>query len=573
MLEKAIENWLINANENNFRVPFSQVLINEGFTVFDTHGPSEKGKDILAIDKDNNYFAFQLKRGDIDLKEWQNMIPQIRELTYIDIHHPSFERGKSYTPILVTNGVIKNPAIESIKDYNLTLENDGRKKLSYHDKNFLLEKFNKSTNKFLLNDYEDFYSILDLLTHDGTDFFPKKKFTLLLNKVLFSNIPKRVSDKKDIISSSLIIVSYLIGSFQREKNYFAIFEAWVCLFALLIRFSRQSKILIEEIQISLNLIMSEIIENVELLKEELMSKKIFHSKIIDGENKNSHDSRVLIVLGTIVTLEIFNFIKDSNYDFDEEILQFIEKNIKNLFCWGESAIPFYFNLIKYLEINGKYDLAKYLIENIIKNIIEKNDPRNNFGLPNPYYHPKIILEALIFKELKQESLGINSILREIINIDTNKPFPEVFNDMRNVYRVRKSKINTTINKILDDANLVELDFNQFCGDSYMLESLILMLIRRDKRDFLEKNWKKISYVWLEEFEIDNEEDLFSWVTTEGNSNSRRYDMPCSYKKLIDESNEINNPFFDDLSFLYFFILVFPHRANKIILSYLDKSLN
>lgn len=76
MIEKAIENWLINTNETNYRVPFFQVLLNEYELVKNTHGPLEDGKDIIAKDAHGNYIAFQLKSGDINTTEWRKIKSQ-----------------------------------------------------------------------------------------------------------------------------------------------------------------------------------------------------------------------------------------------------------------------------------------------------------------------------------------------------------------------------------------------------------------------------------------------------------------------------------------------------------------
>src|SRR6266849_9160941 len=50
LLARVIENWLISANERQYQLPFCQVLAASGETILytSTHGPFEKGKDIIT---------------------------------------------------------------------------------------------------------------------------------------------------------------------------------------------------------------------------------------------------------------------------------------------------------------------------------------------------------------------------------------------------------------------------------------------------------------------------------------------------------------------------------------------
>ena len=81
MLRKAVENWLIKTNERNYQTPFCQILMNKGYRIIynSKHRSLEHGKDIIAIDNDNNSFAYQLKTGDINLRVWRNIKGEINE--------------------------------------------------------------------------------------------------------------------------------------------------------------------------------------------------------------------------------------------------------------------------------------------------------------------------------------------------------------------------------------------------------------------------------------------------------------------------------------------------------------
>lgn len=94
MIERLIENWLTNANERGFEIPFCQLLMSEGHRIIhlNRHSPTELGKDIISIDASGNLCAYQLKGGDINMRTWRtHVLPEIVELIETQVEHPSVE--------------------------------------------------------------------------------------------------------------------------------------------------------------------------------------------------------------------------------------------------------------------------------------------------------------------------------------------------------------------------------------------------------------------------------------------------------------------------------------------------
>src|SRR4030066_810703 len=60
MIERAIENWLINANEKNYQIAYCQVLSQKGRRVIyvSSHRPMDRGKDIVTINSRSEYCAY-----------------------------------------------------------------------------------------------------------------------------------------------------------------------------------------------------------------------------------------------------------------------------------------------------------------------------------------------------------------------------------------------------------------------------------------------------------------------------------------------------------------------------------
>ena len=73
MIEKLIENWLINVHELGYTIPFCEVLISRGYTIvrISRQGRGELGKDVIARTRNGELHTFQLK-GPKDIKTYMS---------------------------------------------------------------------------------------------------------------------------------------------------------------------------------------------------------------------------------------------------------------------------------------------------------------------------------------------------------------------------------------------------------------------------------------------------------------------------------------------------------------------
>lgn len=525
MIERAIENWLINTNERNYQVPFCQVLLQKGHKViyFSSHRPMEQGKDIITIDGDGEYCSYQLKTGDIDLAVWRNISGEIRELIELPIIHPSVDKSKIHKSFLVTNGEIKDEVRIQIDNIN---EDNQRKKRNYSYLNVingktLLKEFIDVQGEFIPKELGDFSLFLELFLSDGADFFLKEKFFNFLNNTIFNEKPKQKSNAINAISSSIVITAYLLKPYQNKNNYYALFEAWTSLAASVVRYAYVADLKKEDWANSFSLIMSEIIRNLFFLKEETLERKDFIEGDWRVDGGDIYRARATIVLGALAMLENYQRKTNKEYVRDERLLPLIiNSKINILWLWGESSFPYFFHLIKYLENNNQVRIAQLLLNTFLEAIIKNNSPRNDIGLANLYFSPNDVLESLF---------GINQ---------------------------------------------EKIDFREFRGSSYLLEIFILMLTRRGERDLLEKNWRRLSYIQIKEFVPDKVEDIFTWRTKKGLNHSKFPQATQSWTELVKEANDISgtpNFFKEYIDLLQLFILVCPHRVNKTIIGLLDRN--
>ena len=128
MLERVIENWLDKATERSFQQPYCYILSADGHTIIHStrHSAMELGKDIITINRHGTPCAFQLKTGNISLAKWRSKVnPQIDDLVYGQINHPSVDNSRHHISYLVTNGNIEEEVSRAIDDRNRTWKDQG----------------------------------------------------------------------------------------------------------------------------------------------------------------------------------------------------------------------------------------------------------------------------------------------------------------------------------------------------------------------------------------------------------------------------------------------------------------
>jgi hypothetical protein len=100
----------------------------------------------------------------------------------------------------------------------------------------------------------------------------------------------------------LIILSYLLNSFEESKNYYAMAEGWSILAACLARYATAHSIPAEQWRESLNLVMAELDANLVLLRKDAVGRTDFLEGDIRADGGLMLRARTTIILGAIVGL-------------------------------------------------------------------------------------------------------------------------------------------------------------------------------------------------------------------------------------------------------------------------------
>ncbi len=522
MLERAIENWLTNTNERSYQLAFCHVLIREGHKVLhvSSHRSLEQGKDIITIDSEGQCCAYQLKIGDINIPAWRNIREEVRELMELPVVHPSVDKVRIHKSFLVTNGEIGDEVRVQIDQMN---DDNVRKNRNYPHLNVingrvLLKAFIDAQGEFMPRELEDFHLFLEMFLCDGRDFFMKEKFFSFVNHTIFGSVPKQKREKISAITSSVIITAYLLRPYQLKANYFALFEAWTSLAACIVRYVLRASLEPNEWKPSFTLIMSEIQRNLQLLVSEMEERENYLEGDWVGDGDKIYRARLTLVLGTWSALELYLMSTKQDYSLSTKLSELIRANFTLLHYWGESAFPYWFSIIKFLEAAKEISASQTVLMVLLQLTTVYSSPNKNSGIPSPYYSVTDSLEVLM-------------------------------------------RTGTT-----------EIDTRQFSGGSHILQVLVHMFARRGLRAALEARWRGISHILLKEFVPENAEDIFVWRTPRGVNHSRFFESPQSWSTLCNDATVAATEMSwlqEHKDLLRFFILVAPHRATKSVMAILD----
>ena len=386
---------------------------------------------------------------------------------------------------LVFNGNLTDEVriqIDQINEDNIR-KNRNYSYLDIIDIESLLKDFIEAQGKFMPKEVEEFNLFLKLHLADGRDFLNKKTLSTFLNNAILDTSLNRKSDINHCIASSVIVTSYLLNPFQEKENHYALFEAWIVLCASLHRYALIMNLKHKDYQGSYELILSEAVYNLKQLCEKALFREDFLEGDLMGDGDLMYKARVTLLVGAFAAVELFNISSNDNYAIDSKSIDFIDRRLREGWLWGESAFPFFMNVIHLYDFMGHHSKAKNLLLDIIVLILRSNShiSTKNIPLANPYYGVHEILEALFgFQE-------------------------------------------------------ENIDFTIFSGSSYILEPIISMMARRNMRSELEKLWRPITHIHINKFLIDKIEDVFSWRTKLGENTGQFPQETQSWVQLRKDS--------------------------------------
>ena len=517
---------MTSVNERQYQIPFCQVLAAEGETILyvSTHGPFEKGKDIITRTSTGEVRAYQLKAGDIGLSDWRKIYGEIVNLVELAIELPGTAPITEFVPYLVTNGELTDPVVEQVRVANVTWQTRGvNKRLCVIQKGTLFERFRASHGAYLPHQLADFRTFLELILRDGSAPAAKEKAAQLIEHVL---PPEPQEDNALNIAraatSIVLLTAYVTGPALLVSNHWCIFEYWVLAGAYILHLIEKLNKAESDCQVSFVLCEMAAEGALSALAEECEQ----HTDLVQGlplVDGHAYRPRVTILIGLLCAWDLSLRIRRKARGKPDFVQSFLTLRLKEAVLWGESAVPHLFLAALEAEENCKPNMAEGLAIQLVREISVANGASGaGRGVSSPYYST-------------EEALRLNY-------------------------------------------GLDFLNTEQFVGLSYSIAALIDFLARRWRRQALAALWFGVTRMSLVSYVPATFAEWYRWKSSDGVLDSRLPAEPQSWESLRTSAETIS---LDELpptlrkrpAFALWFVLVYPHRFTRTTAKLIEDALS
>jgi hypothetical protein len=525
LLGRVIENWLTSVNERQYQLPFCQVLAADGETILyiSSHGPFEKGKDVITRTSSGELRAYQLKAGDISLSTWREIYGEVVNLVELAIELPGRATEVDFVPFLVTNGEVTDPVIEQIRVANATWKARGvNKTLQLIQRGELFERFRASHGAYLPHLLEDFRTFLELVLRDGAAPADKEKAAQLIEHILPDKPDQKSAlDVARAATSITLLAAYISGPAARASNHWCAFEYWILAGAYVLHLAEKSGK--AELQCRVSFEISEMAAKSALdslaAECEQCANLVQGHPLVDG---HTYRARVTILAGLLSALDLWLRIRQMPNTKREWIRSFLSLRLKETAMWGESAVPHLFLAALEAEQNCLPQIAEGIAIQLVREISGANGlSATGRGVPNPYYSPEAAMR-----------LGYG---------------------------------------------LDQLNSEQFLGLSYTIAPLLEFLARRWRRQAIASFWFDITRISLVHFVPATPADWFRWNSSDGLLESKMPGEPQSWRELRTKSEQMGTEglprtLVERPAFALWFVLVYPHRFTPALVKLIESAI-
>lgn len=463
MLERLVENWLTRINEKSFQTPFCQLLLAEGHRLIHVsrHGEREQGKDVIAYSPEGELCAYQLKTasGKIKQSEWAGYVDQVIRLVEIAVRHPNVPEGQPHTPCFVTNGELDDAVLEEILNRNIGWRTRGLNELKVITGHNLLERFCKEQSDFWPQDPADLECFLHLCSDKGDGILDKPRFWHLLDSELAPVREGTHAQCTRALATVGIFVWYALAPFSRTQNHVALVEGWTMWCSSILSVAEEHKLEDKHFLNAFSMARHWLRDALRELSEEVLARPdwVEGDVLAEAAEPCLYLTRATWLLGFLCAYGLLLISEDVAPP--PALLETIERQSKNLYLWGESAVPSFLSLIWFKKKSTGTAAPDFLLASLIRSIASSHRQDRPSGLPSPYVSPGEVL------------------LSQIPGSGVRPEEPP--------------------------------------GQSYCLEGLVLLLSKRNWRETAANIWPDISRVPFAGYKPARLTDTYRWLTEQG----------------------------------------------------------
>ena len=523
MIERLIENWLVNTGERGYETPFAQLLAAEGHRIIQgpVHHPFEHGKDILTLAPDGRLHAYQLKGPDlVNLQAFEKIQSQLLALAGAAIVHPSVSPARRADRVfLVTNATLTPPVRDRIEKFNLGNVPEGWPRIETIESEQLLGRFLAAHGKYLPQTLPEVRPLLELYYSDPSPRFPVRMFAKYLSEILpFPPNAPSVPDCRNAVGSASLLTSYAASSWARAENHLSIAQAWLTLCITLVRFAAVHNLddshWLGSYELALEAARTAIAS---LCKEAAESVDLVIPDIVDGL---AYPPRALLVCGMIGAYFLSErTLGGVDTETADRVGSILSRETRFIKLAGEYDVAFFFLFVCALEQLGHMKTAEHMMLSLTHTLSMQNRRRSPNPLPDPYHDTEQVL---------LHQIGADS----------------------------------------------DLDGEEFDGRSYTLHVAVEWLARRLLRQHLAMMWPAITRVQFFEFNPSSPDRYLAVEDDEGELKIWFAGQPQSWATLLAQTTELDreklpNLLWSHREIIPYIPLLLPHRLTAMLSNAVD----
>ncbi|MFG1799504.1 hypothetical protein ACGFI4_04910 [Micromonospora carbonacea] len=515
--ERVIENWLINANELSFTIPYAQLLVLKGHRILHISPKKatlEQGKDITSIDGDGVVHCYQLKGGDVTLERWRTEIkPEIDVMVDVPPRHPSLDDDVEWVCHLVVNGEFKGESLREVYDTRQAWMNRGSKAFTVIVRGQLLRDFCDAYGAYLPRALDDFSSFLDVYREDGSEVLNKPIVAGLIEGFFSQILPddaKKPSNNeiRQTLNAAAISVAYLLNNKYTKKNHVAIIEGWLMLlsyaWAVVERSGLDAK-LWKPCQAVVEMALEDAFEN---LIVELKGREHYAEPAeIPYADAYVYKTRVTSLAGLVAAYALHNASKG-------------------------------------IEFHRRRDIKDFLDEVLDKTLVVMKTEGQCVQLALA----AVAFDALGDRSRAQKLSG--SCLQALLHFGNGDGFHDPYTNIQDVLR---SELGLTLHPIAPSMG----------RNSYVMEGVILVAAHLGQRDALAQWWRKISHTSFHTFRPRDSWQWFYWRSPNGRVEGRFPAQTQSWTALVESARRPDEAIPQQLReqphYIPLLLCLMPHR--------------
>lgn len=526
MKERLVADWLTKAGERGgIDVALCQILLAQGCRILKFgHGPTEAGKDIIAVGHDGDLRAYQVKSGPIDLARFERDLPQVTMLVEAAVSHPNVRTGERHLPFLVTSGPFSDPVQSLVRSMNESWQQRGLQPLALIGGQQLHGDFMELSKDFWPVEPPSVRDFLSLYLAEGKGDLDRKGLATFLRSFFPEDrsSPKTVIERK--IAAAGLFGSYVLEAFYSNDDHWSVFSGWIMVAAYQAWTAEVHNISRKKWMGSFESTKRAALAALQSLSTETLKADSLRPS--GAELDDYTRVRNTIAASVVAASELLRSRSEgssSSQDAASALVTSLESG-QRLLYWGESAAPHFLCIVWFLERVGQTKVAGEILLHLVGALAHRNNKLSDDPLDGP-------------------EVSADEVLTNLFQVAQNKkPIP----------KGRKAVASWTI------------------------ESLIHIAVRRGFRKELADLWKPITHVDMESFRVKRTPDLFLWEGAEGEQATRLAGKPQSWAELQTNAlrsdlNELPQTLQEDPDFALMFALAYPHRNTVALAKALDDS--